>query len=39
MWETLKDKKDVINTILGDKKLTDDEITAILIEELMNEML
>lgn len=34
MWETLKNKKDVILTIMGEKKLTDDEITEILIDNL-----
>jgi intein/homing endonuclease len=35
MWETLKNKKDIISTILGERVLTDEEITAILVEQLM----
>lgn len=38
MWNILRNKKDVIATIMGDKKLTDDEITALMVEELMNEL-
>ncbi len=35
MWNMLNSKKDVISTIMGDKKLTDDEITALLVDELI----
>lgn len=35
MWSMLNCKKDVISTIMGDKKLTDDEITALLVDELI----
>jgi len=38
MWHMLKHKKEVINIILGDKKLSDEEITVILTENLMNEL-
>jgi hypothetical protein len=34
----LRNKKDIISTIMGDKKLTDEEITVIMTEELMNEL-
>jgi SWI/SNF-related matrix-associated actin-dependent regulator 1 of chromatin subfamily A len=32
MWETLKYKKDIISTIMGEKQLTEEEITEKLIE-------
>ena len=35
MWVMLNNKKDVISTIMGDKKLTEDEITALLVDELI----
>ena len=38
MWETLKNKKDIISTIIGDKKLTDEEIIEIITEELINKL-
>jgi SWI/SNF-related matrix-associated actin-dependent regulator 1 of chromatin subfamily A len=38
MWNMLRNKKDIISTIMGDKKLTDEEITVIMTEELMNEL-
>ena len=34
MWETLKYKKDIISTIMGEKQLTEEEITEKLIEKL-----
>lgn len=34
MWEMLNKKKDIIATIMGDKKLTDDEITELIIDNL-----
>lgn len=37
MWNMLNNKKDVISTIIGDKKMTEEEIIASLAEELMNE--
>jgi hypothetical protein len=36
MWEMLKNKKDVISTIMGEKIMTEDEITNILIEQLLD---
>ena len=36
MWEMLNNKKDVISTIMGEKTLTEDEITTLLVEQLMN---
>ena len=36
MWEMLRNKKDVISTIMGEKKLTDDEITDLLSEQLLD---
>lgn len=38
MWLTLKNKKDIISTIIGDKIMSDDEITALLVDEIMNEL-
>jgi len=38
MWEMLQNKKDVIATIMGDKKYTDEEINEIMTEQLMNEL-
>ena len=37
MWMMLNNKKDVISTIMGDKKLTDDDITALLVDELITQ--
>jgi len=34
MWEMLQNKKDVIATIMGEKKLTEDEITTLMVDEL-----
>jgi SNF2 family DNA or RNA helicase len=36
MWEMLKNKKDVISTIMGEKVMTEDEITELLIEQLLD---
>jgi hypothetical protein len=36
MWEMLRNKKDIISTIMGEKKLTDDEITDLLSEQLID---
>lgn len=36
MWEMLRNKKDIISTIMGEKTLTEDEITAILAEQLID---
>jgi hypothetical protein len=38
MWETLKNKKDIIDTIMGDNKLTEEEITINLMDEIMNKL-
>ena len=37
MWFMLNNKKDVIATIMGDKKMSEDEITAFMAEQLMQE--
>lgn len=37
MWETLRNKKDIISTIMGDKKLSDEEIIEIITDKLINE--
>jgi SWI/SNF-related matrix-associated actin-dependent regulator 1 of chromatin subfamily A len=36
MWEMLRNKKDIISTIMGEKKLSDDEITDLLSEQLID---
>ena len=38
MWETLKNKKNVISTIIGDKIVSEEEITEILMNEIINEL-
>lgn len=35
MWELLKYKKDVISIIMGEKTMTEDEITTLLVEQLI----
>lgn len=35
MWEMLNNKKDVIATIMGDRKITEEEITNLLIGEII----
>jgi SWI/SNF-related matrix-associated actin-dependent regulator 1 of chromatin subfamily A len=37
MWNMVRNKKDIIDIIMGDRKLTDEEITASLVDELINE--
>lgn len=37
MWLMLNNKKDVISTIMGDKRPSDEELTEILINELIEE--
>ncbi len=37
MWDMLNNKIDVINIIMGDKKLNEDEITQLLIENILDE--
>jgi hypothetical protein len=34
MWEMLNNKKDIISTIMGEKVLTNDEITTLLVEQI-----
>ncbi len=36
MWEMLRNKKDVISIIMGEKTLTEDEITDKLTEQLID---
>jgi len=38
MWNMVHNKKDIISIIMGDKKLSDEEITIMMVEELMNEL-
>ena len=38
MWNMLNNKKDVISTIIGDKKMTEEEITVAMTEQLMNQL-
>jgi hypothetical protein len=38
MWNMLNNKKDVISTIIRDKKITEEEITVMMTEQLMNEL-
>ena len=33
----LNDKKDIISTIMGENKITDDEITTLLVEQLITQ--
>lgn len=37
MWETLRTKKDIISTIIGDKQLSDEEIIEIMTDKLTSE--
>jgi SWI/SNF-related matrix-associated actin-dependent regulator 1 of chromatin subfamily A len=37
MWDILKNKKEIISTIISDGKKTDDEITKIIIDDIMNK--
>lgn len=37
MWNMLSRKKDIISIIVGDKKMSDEEITALMVEQLINE--
>ena len=36
MWEMLRNKKDIISIIMGEKTITEDEITALLAEQLID---
>ena len=38
MWETLRRKKDVISTIMGETNKTEEEITEMLMDEILNEI-
>ena len=38
MWNMVHNKKDIISTIMGDKKMSDEEITTIMVDNLMNEL-
>lgn len=38
MWNMLNNKKDVISAIIGDKKMTEEEITVAMTEQLINEL-
>jgi SWI/SNF-related matrix-associated actin-dependent regulator 1 of chromatin subfamily A len=37
MWEVLQNKKDVISTIMGDNKLTEEEIIELMTDKLFDE--
>jgi SWI/SNF-related matrix-associated actin-dependent regulator 1 of chromatin subfamily A len=37
MWRTLKYKKDVIDTIMGDKDFDEEKIIDMMVEEMLNE--
>jgi hypothetical protein len=37
MWDILKNKKEIISTIISDGKKTDDEITKIIIDDIINK--
>lgn len=37
MWTMLNNKKDIIDVIMGDKSFTDEEITAVLVEEILKQ--
>jgi SWI/SNF-related matrix-associated actin-dependent regulator 1 of chromatin subfamily A len=39
MWDVLKNKKDVISTIIGDKNITDEEISKTIIDNIINNKL
>lgn len=39
MWEMLQNKKDAIKTIMGDKKMSEEEISELLIDNILNEKL
>lgn len=34
MWDVLRDKKDIINTILGENNMSEDELTEFLLQQL-----
>ena len=37
MWNTLKSKKAIIDTIMGDNKLTDGEILEIMTDKMLED--
>ena len=37
MWNVLRNKKDIISTIMGDTKLSDDEMLEMLMDKMLNE--
>ena len=37
MWEVLRTKKDIIATIIGDKKMSEEELLEIMTEKLIDE--
>jgi len=37
MWEVLRTKKDIISTIIGDSKISDEEIIEIMTDKLIND--
>jgi hypothetical protein len=39
MWDVLKNKKDVISTIIGDENITDEEISKTIIDNIINNKL
>jgi len=38
MWSMLNNKKDIINVIMGDNKLSEEEITIKMVDEIMNDL-
>jgi SWI/SNF-related matrix-associated actin-dependent regulator of chromatin subfamily A-like protein 1 len=38
MWYMLKNKQNIINTIIGDKDMTEEQITTALVDELIKEI-
>ncbi len=38
MWLMVRNKRDIISTIIGDKKMSEEEITALMVDNLMNEL-
>jgi hypothetical protein len=38
MWEILNTKKEIISAIIGDKKMTEEEINILMTEQIMNDL-
>ena len=38
MWEMLNTKKEIISAIIGDKKMTEEEINILMTEQIMNDL-